>query len=398
MTIAGIIAEYNPFHNGHAYQINSTRARGATHVVACMSGNFTQRGECAILPKHTRAKAALLGGADLVVELPLPYAVSSAERFAFGGVSILNALGCVELLSFGSECGDAMQLENAARALDHPDFSPVLKKHLKEGTVFPRARQLALHEALGDETAEVLSHPNNTLGVEYIKALHRLNSGIAPMTIPRKGAAHESDSASGAFASASLLRRRMLEDDKSWTGYVPQDAADLYRAEVSDGHAPCTLMRLERAVLARLRALPREAFTRFPDVTEGLEGRIYKAVRAATGLDELYSLIKSKRYTLSRVRRMVLCAFLGVETARLLQPPPYIRVLGFNARGAEILARAKDTASLPVGTSLADMVRLGGDGKRFAELEAAATDLFVLCAPDAQACGLDFTMKPVIIN
>ncbi|WP_162840294.1 tRNA(Met) cytidine acetate ligase [Acetanaerobacterium elongatum] len=397
MTIAGIIAEYNPFHNGHAYQIAKTRALGATHVAVCMSGDFTQRGECAVIEKHARVKAALLGGADLIVELPLPYAVSSAERFAFGGVSVLNALGCVDILSFGSESGDISALKRVVEALENSQFAPLLQKQLDKGLVFPKARQLALTELLGED-ALVLSHPNNTLGVEYIKWLERLNSRIQPVTVPRKGVSHGSPQASGAYASASLIRRHMLSGKEDWRCFAPAQAEEIYRAEILNKKAPCTLEYMERAILAKLRSIASEAFTAFPDVTEGLEGRIYKAARTAVSLDELYGLIKTKRYTLSRVRRMVLCTFLGIEASMQLQPPPYIRVLGFNARGAEILAKAKQTCSLPVSTSLSDLARVNEPCKKLAMAEAAAVDIFALCSPQNLPCGLDFTIKPVIIK
>lgn len=397
MTIAGIIAEYNPFHNGHAYQIAGTRALGATHVAVCMSGSFTQRGECAVLAKHARVKAALLGGADLVVELPPPYAVSSAERFAFGGVSILNALGCINMLSFGSEIGDIIALKRTAQALESPQFAPLLQVQLDKGLVFPKARQLALIQLLGED-ALVLSHPNNTLGVEYLKWLVRLNSRIQPVTIPRKGVSHESTHASGGYASASLIRQHMLLEQEDWRRFVPVSAEEIYSDEIQDGKAPCTLRRVERAVLARLRGMTSEAFIAFPDVTEGLEGRIYKAVRSAASLDELYALIKTKRYTLSRIRRMVLCAFLGLDASLQVQPPPYIRILGFNARGAEILAKAKQTCSLPVSTSLSDLAMVNEHCKSFAQAQAAAADIFALCSPRNLPCGLDFTLKPVIIK
>ncbi len=397
MQIAGIIAEYNPFHNGHAYQIRTARAMGATHIVAVMGGSFTQRGECAAVDKFTRARAALLGGADLVIELPLPYAVSSAERFAYGGVALLDALGCVDTLVFGSECGDTNLLTAAAMGVDAPGLGDALKNYLNQGLVFPKARQLALADTMGPAGAAVLEQPNNILGIEYIKWLLRIGSPIAPVTIARTGVGHESEDTAGQIASASLIRKRMLGGDR-WGDYVPPPSAALYTKAMAKGYAPCSLARLERAVLARLRTISRAELMTLPDVTEGLEGRIIKAAKTAASLEELYLLIKSKRYTLSRIRRIVLCAFLGISSELQLQSPPYLRVIGFNSRGKEILARAKETARLPVLTGLARCAEVSEQAARLAELESAATDVFGLCSVQIRACSLDFTAKPVIIE
>ncbi len=397
MQIAGIIAEYNPFHNGHAYQISAARTQGATHIVAVMGGSFTQRGECAALDKFTRANAALLGGADLVIELPLAYAVSSAERFAFGGVALLDALGCVDTLVFGSECGDTKMLTAAAKAVDDPAFARVLKGYLDRGLVFPKARQLALGDMVGETGAAVLQQPNNILGIEYIKWLLRKNSAISPVTITRTGVGHESEDTSGHIASASLIRKHMHTGD-SWRDFVLPEAAELYADAMVKGHAPCSLARLERAVLARLRTISKEELLALPDVTEGLEGRIIRAAKTATSLDELYQHIKTKRYTLSRIRRIVLCAFLGISAELQLQDPPYIRVIGFNRRGKEVLARAKASALLPIRAGLARCAEASETAARFAALESAATDVFALCSEQIRACSLDFTAKPVIID
>ena len=397
MQIAGIVAEYNPFHNGHAYQIRTARTLGASHIVAVMGGSFTQRGECAAFDKFTRATAALLGGADLVIELPLAYAVSSAERFAYGGVALLEALGCVDTLVFGSECGDTPLLTAAAKALDAQSFGGVLKGYLDQGLVFPKARQLALGDTMGNTCAAVLEQPNNILGIEYIKWLLRLNSAICPVTIARTGVGHESRDTSGHIASASLIRSRM-HTGGSWRDFVLPNTAGLYADAMAKGHAPCSLARLERAILARLRTISREELLALPDVTEGLEGRIVKAAKTAASLDELYLHAKTKRYTLSRIRRIVLCAFLGISSELQLSSPPYIRVIGFNRRGKEVLAKAKHTATLPIRTGLARCAEGSQTAARFAELESAASDVFALCSEQIRACSLDFTAKPVIME
>lgn len=226
MKVAGIVAEYNPFHNGHAHQIERTRAAdngcGATHVVAVMSGHFVQRGEPALLPKADRVKAALRGGVDLVLELPVPWCLSSAEGFAFGAVSLLDALGCVDVLSFGSECGDLQALEQAADVLASPRFADLLAYHLEGGLPFPEARQKAAAELRGG-VAALFESPNNTLGIEYIKALRRLTSGMAPFTVRRFGAGHDARLPAGDMASATFLRS-LIEADRllNATAYMPE--------------------------------------------------------------------------------------------------------------------------------------------------------------------------------
>ncbi|MFA9380520.1 MAG: nucleotidyltransferase family protein, partial [Acetanaerobacterium sp.] len=282
-------------------------------------------------------------------------------------------------------------------AVDDPALKASLRQHLSDGLVFPKARQLALLQVFGDDCAAVLNEPNNILGVEYIKWLLRLNSPIAPVTITRTGATHESDESCAGIASASLIRKRMLAGG-SWQSLVPSQAAGLYENELSQGYAPRSLAPLERAILARLRTISQAELLTLPDVTEGLEGRIYKAARTASSLDELYQLIKSKRYTLSRIRRIILCAYLGIPSDLQTRTPPYIRVLGLNERGRQILSRAKETAALTFSTSLAKLEGLCADASRFAGIEAAATDVFSLCAPKIMPCGLDFTAEAVIIK
>ena len=209
MKVAGIVAEYNPFHNGHAHQVERTRAPEggeASHVVAVMSGSFVQRGEPALLPKADRVRAALAGGVDLVLELPLPWALSSAEGFAYGAVSVLAGLGCVDLLSFGSECGEVAPLEKAVSVMEGPRFSSLLRYHLDYGISFPEARRKAVEELAGSRTASLLDSPNNILGIEYLKALRRLSSPIQPFTLRRLGPEHDAERPLGDMASASYLR------------------------------------------------------------------------------------------------------------------------------------------------------------------------------------------------
>lgn len=399
MKIAGVVAEYNPYHNGHRYHLMQTREAGATHIAVVMGGNFLQRGAPALCDKWIRAQAALSDpqGADLVVELPLPYAMASAERFAFGAVSLLKAMGCVELLSFGSESGETVSLQALAASLDDPRLDPLLREELERGVSYPAARQAAVARLCGEETAGLLEHPNDLLAAEYLKWLRRLGSSITPLAVCRTGAGHDGTRASGAFASASLIRQRMeAEGVESAGAYLPEPAAALYRRAGREGLLPARIERLETAVLAQLRTIRPEQLARRSDSGgEGLANRICAAARRACSLEELYALAKTRRYPLSRLRRIVLSAFLELDPALSVMPPPYLRVLGFNSRGAEILSRMGETALLPVSASLRRLAETGAAALRFAETEARATDLFYLATPAVGPCGQEYTQKLV---
>ncbi len=397
MKTAGIIAEYNPFHRGHAYQIAQTRAAGATHVAVVLGGNFLQRGEPALFHKDIRALAALRSGADLVLELPQPYAAATAERFAYGGVFLLGALGCVDMLSFGAE--DSLELlEEGVRALGARRFGIELRSRLSGGASFAAVRQEAVRRTAGEECAGAFQKPNNILGMEYIKAANRI--GFLPefLAVKRAGAPHDSGRPEGGFASASALRGILREEDgpSKAQPYLPEGVAELYREEILAGRAAEPEL-LERAVLSRLRSLTLKEIAALPGISEGLENRVYQSVRRASTLEELYGMIKSKRYAHSRIRRIAACGFLGVTERVQTKDPPYIRVLGFNGRGREILSAARDTASLPVSSSLARLRELGGAAEEFALLEAAAGDQYELALGRPGPCGREYTQKPVIL-
>jgi len=389
MLVSGIVSEYNPFHLGHAALISRTRLAGATHIVAVMSGNFVQRGEPAMLSKWARARQALQNGVDLVIELPLPWALSGAEKFAYGAVGLLDALG-VDLLSFGSECGNITDLESAAQALLSPALHEAMQNELKHGTTFAKARQNAISSLFGEKISLLLKEPNNILGIEYLKAIHRLNAKIKPSTIMRVGAAHDTTQSEYGIASSSHIRSRILNGD-DYSSWMPESAAALLNNEIMAGNAPASLCLIERAILAKLRTMNREEFAALPDISEGLENRVYAAVRKSTTLDEVFDSIKSKRYTHARIRRIVLSAFLGLNSSMSSGIPPYLRVIGFNARGIEILHSVKLTTKLPIITNSSDIFSLDKKAKIMVELESRSTDLFALCLPNAAPCGLDMT-------
>ena len=301
MAAAGIIAEYNPLHMGHAYLMAEARRRLGpdTGIVCVMSGYYVQRGDFAVAGKFARAAAAVRSGADLVLELPVPWALSSAEGFAAGAVELLKAAGVVSHLVFGSEGGDSAPLVRCAEALCSEDFSRRLREELKKGDSFPAARQRAAAALLSGEDAKALERPNDTLGVEYCKALR--GSGIRPVAVPRRGAGHGSVSAGDGFASASAVRAllRRGEESAALSLMVPA-MAEAYQEERAAGRAPAGLWNCERAVLARLRFLEEEDWAAQDTGNEGLYRRFARSAGSAASLEELLETVKTKRYPLAR--------------------------------------------------------------------------------------------------
>lgn len=391
MKTIGIVAEYNPFHNGHQKLIEWGRAQGYSHCVAVMSGNFVQRCAPAVAEKHVRTHAALLGGTDLVLELPVAYATATAQKFAQGAVGILKNSGIVDALCFGSESGNIVQLQSAADLLLSPELTAELQKQVRRGLSFAQARALALAE-LDQTNAETLASPNNTLAIEYLLAARRLHWEPEFLTMPRLGVAHHSLNTTNEFASASYLRSQKLSLTKA---FVPAPAYAVYRNAYRQGHYGIRQDAFEMTVLSHLRRLTLTDLKQIPDLSEGAEHRIYKAIGSACSLEELYSLIKTKRYPHSRVRRWVLSAFLGItpQDQKIL---PYIRVLGFHPSGRELLTTMKTAATLPFGTRLLDLEKTP-EGKRFADLERTATDQYGLLLGEVQPKGLEERLMPVVL-
>lgn len=333
MRITGIICEYNPLHLGHKKQLDMVRASDPNGGIVClMSGNFVQRGMPAIFDKMLRAKAAVQSGADLVLELPITASLSSAEGFAAGGVSILSKF-CSHLC-FGAETADREKLTELAEALLSPHFSVALREELGKGFSFPKARQNALG-SMG-YNGDVLSSPNNILAVEYCKAILCQNSSLVPMPILRQGSYHDTDP-DPENPSATAVRS-LIEDNKAWQNFVP-DTAFFENANI---HA---LQYGEQAILYRLRTMSDEEFEVLPFGSEGLWRKLMHASRQETTLQQIIDATKSKRYTRTRLDRMVMCAFLGITEQILSAPAPYVRVLAFNDKGREILNIAKNTGN-----------------------------------------------------
>ena len=332
MKTVGIICEYNPFHLGHKKQIDRIKSKfGIDCAVVClMSGNFVQRGAPAIFDKSARAKAAVLSGADLVLELPVTCALSSAEGFARGGVEILGKF--CDYLCFGSETGDEKTLMATAKALLSEDFPPILREELSKGVSFPAARAAAL-EAMGLD-AEILRNPNDILAVEYCKAILSTGTAMKPLPIIREGSYH-AETPDAENPSATALRKLILEDG-DWQSYVPECTRSVFE------NAPIhTLEAGERAVLARLRTMTEAEFESLPYGSEGLWRKFMHACRRESTLSAITAATKSKRYTATRIDRMMLCAFLGITSKDLAAPAPYTRVLAFNGTGRGVLKQAK---------------------------------------------------------
>lgn len=378
MKIVGILCEYNPLHLGHAKQITSIRKHSGddTAVVCLMSGNFVQRGYPAVFDKMLRARAALEAGADLVLELPVQYALSSAEGFAAGAVSILGKF-CDEM-SFGAEHPEAGALLDTARALLSPEFSLHLRRHLDEGLSFPAARARALAD-LG-APAELVASPNDILAVEYCKAILAQSSPMRPAPIRREGSYHDAE-ADPENPSATALRA-LIEQGREFRPYVP---TDLF------ANAPVhTLEFGEKAILARLRTMTDAEFEALPYGSEGLWRKFMRECRQRNTLEEILTAVKSKRYTRTRLDRMAMCAFLGLTAEDLAAPALYARVLGFNGRGREVLHLARDRFPLyNVGQRI---------GHPQWAVEQRCNDLYGLFAEEIEPAGQEPKRRVIICD
>ncbi|AZT91651.1 nucleotidyltransferase [Caldicellulosiruptor changbaiensis] len=396
MKVAGIVVEYNPFHNGHLYHLQKTKEiTGADVVVAVMSGNFIQRGEPAIVNKWARTKMALLNGVDVVFELPFAYACNSAEVFAYGAISILNSLG-VDWLVFGSEAGDISLLKKIAMhlAFEEDEFKKYLKIYLKEGHSFPKARELAL-KRVSKEDIEFL--PNNILGVEYIKWILRTNSKIEPLTIKRVGSLYNDPNlGSGSFCSATAIRQNInnleLIKDK-----MPPFSYQVLMEEIESGRGPVSLNDFFEFFLYRAivyKDFLKEQF----DVKEGLENRFYKHIFSSSSLEDLLSKVKTKRYTLTRLQRIFIHCLVDskVNQKTLLSTKPYIRVLGFNSRGKGYLNSIKE--KLKYITKLDSYIMKNPEYNSLLELEIRASQIHALKYKEFHKyLQLEFKQHPIYI-
>ena len=384
LRVSGIIAEFNPLHSGHKYLIDAARL-DSDAVVCILSGNFTQRGDTAIISKHKRARLALLCGVDIVAELPVLWSMSTAQNFALGGVWQAYNLGCTELV-FGSESGDIGALLAAADVLCGDAFSCLVREKLQSGITFAAARESAAIE-LGVDF-KLLRNPNDNLGIEYICAALRLGLDLGFRCIKRQGAAHDSKAFTESFASASLIREHILNGNIGFAErFMPIEARGIIQPnDVSD------IKRLETAILCSLRSKQPEDFARLPDISEGIENKLFFAAQKATSLESLLNGIKTKRYTLARIRRLVLSAFLGLDGEFFMKTPPYTRILGFSERGTEHIKSIKEPKA-PIVTKVAQIKGLGERARKVLALESHASNIFALSLHTPLECGAEYKSK-----
>lgn len=406
MNVCGIVAEYNPLHNGHQFHLSQARAlTGSQYVVVVMSGSFTQRGEPAIFDKWARTRWALACGADLVIELPVLYSLQSAEHFAHGAVKLLANLGVVTHLCFGCELADAALLTQAARFIENepPAFRAALSRVLKSGCSYPRARFEALREIGAPERMlELLSEPNGILGVEYIRAIERYSPNMAVAPLPRIAVGHHATEASGGFASATMIRRQIALGhpvDPLVPAYVWEDMVEL----IANGDGPVFMEQLDPILLYILRSTPSQSFLELSDAVEGLDNALCSAAIGCGSSEALLNALKSKRYTHARLSRLLSHALLSIRKSDLMvankhDSPGYIRILGMRARAQEVLSEIKQKASWPLVSRKAEMDTLKGRATEILRFDRAATDMHALGkAPAQRRANQDYTRKVIVV-
>lgn len=390
MKTVGLITEYNPFHNGHAYHIEKAKMlTGADRVIVVMSGDFVQRGAPAVMPKHLRTESALLSGASLIIELPVCFATGSAEYFAQGSISLLNRLGCIDSICFGSECGDLHLLEEIAQILaDEPiEYQTALKQALKEGASFPAARQEALN-IYSDKYSEILASPNNILGIEYLKALAKIHSKMEPFTIKRIGAGYHDMDIDGQFSSATAIRSDIyqLADVNSSSEslplthiqtQVPSSCHELMKKNYQTRY-PVKADDFSLLLKAKLLSETAGSLSHYLDMSPELANRILRLRNDYLSFEQFCDLLKTKELTRSRISRSFIHVLLGITKdwlTAMKAPAPYARILGFRRDHADLLGILKQTSDIPLITSPARAV-LADTAYQMLELDIYASDLY----------------------
>ena len=411
--VLGIIAEYNPFHNGHLYHLDaSKKVTGCDYTVAIISGNFTQRGSTSVVDKWSKTKMVLQNGVDLVIELPVLYSISSSENFAEGAIKILNSLGIIDYLSFGSETPDITILNSIADILcnEPKDYKKLLTTELDKGLSFPKARENALLNYIKNANTfendkpnfekhkKALSSPNNILGIEYLKALKKYNSSIKTVCISRFATDYNSSDFSGSIASATAIRELIKNKDfNSIKNVIPKNSYSVLMDCINSGHIVSDLNCFEKEIIYTLRKMSTEEISNLPDVSEGLEFSIKKAANSCNTINEFLDIVKSKRYTVTRLQRILLYALLNIskEDMQLSKQVemPYVRVLGFNDNGKKLISEiATKHPELKIITSVKKFV----DGNSDKDLQVLfdkdilATNVYSLAFENNSLANLDF--------
>ena len=413
--VLGIIAEYNPFHNGHLYHLEtSKKLTDADYTVAIISGNFTQRGSTSIVDKWSKTKMALENGIDLVIELPVLYSISSAENFADGAIKILNSLGIVDYLSFGAETSDISILNNIANILcsEHEEYKNLLSIELEKGLSFPKARENALLDYIKntddnvpenriidfEKYSKVLSSPNNILAIEYLKALKKYKSSIKPVCISRFKSEYNSSSFSENIASATAIRELIKNKNfDTIKNVIPLESYSILVDCINSGCIVPDLNCFEKEIIYTLRKMSIEEIASIPDISEGLEFSIKKAVNSCNNINEFLDIVKSKRYTITRLQRILLYALLGIskEDMQLSKKvgKPYVRVLGFNDNGKKLVSEiATKNPELKLITSVKKFVDSNSnkDLQIIFAKDVLATDVYSLAFKNNSLANLDF--------
>jgi len=418
--ILGIIAEYNPFHNGHLYHLQQSISRvNPDYVIVVMSGHFTQRGEATIVDKWARTAMALHSGVDLVLELPVIYACQTAELFAYGGVQLLNYTGIVTHISFGSETTrlDVLDAIASILATEPDEYKKQLKYHLGNGLSFPQARLRALSDYIAnnkslfpctpEELNNIITGSNTILAIEYLKAIKKTNSSIKPIVIERVGSSYNEQELKGKFSSATAIRNQLLttKSIKELEKALPPHSVEILKKSICEGRGPVTNQSLEQIILGNIRRSSPEEIKRWMDVEEGLENRIKEYGQSCSSLDEFLAGTKTKRYVYTRLQRILIHGLLGITTELVEEykkssGPCYLRILGFREKSSQLLSYLKSNAQVPIISKAADYFHHGSEplNKMF-ELDVLATDLYSLGFPEQcqRRGGQDFTHPIVII-
>lgn len=407
--VLGIISEYNPFHNGHLYHlIKSKKITNAEYTIAVVGGNFTQRGNASLLDKWSKTEMALLNGIDLVIELPLLYSISSAENFAEGAIKILDSLQIVDTISFGTETSDITILDRFADILynEPKEYKALLSHELSKGMSYPKARENALMLYLNDirRFAPILSSPNNILGIEYLKALKKYKSTITPLSIQRIKSGYNDINFSGNIASATAIRNLILNHEyKDLNKILPISSYSILKENIKKGHIVRDISNFDKIVLYKLRCMSIEEISNLPDVSEGLEYSIKKAADSCNTIYELINIVNSKRYTKTRLQRILLYALLNVTKKDIQiskKVMPYIRILGFNEKGKYIvsqISRNKNKLNLITSVKKFNDQNTNKNLQLMLQKDINATNTYTLGFENDSWSNLDYTQKIITI-
>ena len=381
MKIAGIIAEFNPFHNGHKYLLDYAKSNSDL-VVCVISSNFVQRGEPSIISKFERSKIAVSCGADICIELPTPWSMSTAQNFAMGGISQLIKFN-IDTLYFGSESADLQGLLKIADTLNSKEFNEKIKNNLNDNLTYAKLRQNVLTKMLG-ETANILDGQNDTLAVEYISAAKKFNSNLHFVPVKRQGANHNDSIEANGFSTSTLIRNAISEEKlEQLKIFIPETAY-----EILENSNFAHIEKLNLAIMAKLKTMKFDDFITLPDISEGIENRLYGAIKSSVDYNDLCQKVKTKRYTMSRIRRLILSAFLGIDNSFFLKKIPYTRVLATNEQGLRYISKIKtDNIILQVS----EINKLDEFSKKIFELECKISDVYNLALEKAENSGSDYT-------